>query len=843
MVHPVRVSLVVLPALVLALTSSPRATAASEETSAARVVALEGAALEAHFAAFDTTIRPFLSDHCLMCHNDTRLKGGLSLRGFRSADAVVADPDTWEKVLEKLRTGEMPPEEDPRPDPDDVLRVARWIEDTIEHADRTAPIDPGRVTVRRLNRAEYNNTVRDLLGVDLRPADDFPQDDSGYGFDTIGDVLSVPPVLMERYLIAAERVARTAIFGPGRTTPTLARYSPRIRTIQPLTAVPASYDATGLTLPNAVHATHRFPVTGEYIVRFHTGGSRPRGSEPIRLALWIDGTQVTEGRLDAEGAASFFENKQDFGGQMVELRAHVEAGDRWVAATVPAIFEGLPPSYNGPNPARRVLPDRVFVPPATATPERVERLRKRFVEEEAEARRVPVNDVRVGHIEIAGPLSQPSGPSAESRARIFTCGHAGGEHGAACPKRIISDLASQAYRRPVGPADVDPLLALFDDARTDGESFDEALVVPIKAMLVSPDFLFRIEGAARSGAEPRPLTDHQLATRLSYFLWATMPDAQLRGVADAGELQKPDVLEREVRRMLQDPRARSLVQEFGGQWLQIRALESAAPDKERFPAFDDYLRLSMRRETELFFERIVREDRSILEFLDAGYSYLNERLAKHYGVHGVSGPEFRLVELPRAQRGGILTQASVLTVSSYATRTSPVLRGKWILENLLHSPPPDPPPGVANLDERPAAAGLSVREQLEAHRADPTCASCHRRMDPLGFGLENYDAIGAWRESDHNEAIDAWGELPDGRRFEGPDQLRAILSDEREAFTKAVAAKLLTYALGRGPTAADRRVARQVARTLPDHDYRFGALVLELVNSPAFRMQTGVTVQ
>jgi hypothetical protein len=840
MIHPVRASLIALPILVLALTSSSRATAHS--ASAPYEETMSGAALEAHLAAFDTSIRPFLSDHCLMCHNDTRKKGGLSLRGFRSAEAVVGDPDTWDKVLEKLRTGEMPPEDDPRPDPDDVVRVSRWIEETIEHADRTAPLEPGRVTVRRLNRAEYNNTVRDLLGVDLRPADDFPQDDSGYGFDTIGDVLSVPPVLMERYLIAAERVARTAVFGHGPMRATLSRYSPRARTVQPLTAVPARYDVTGLSMPNAVHATHRFPVTGEYVVRVFIGGSRPRGADPIRLALWVDGRQADTATLSGEDAASFFENKQDFGGRTYEFRTRVEAGDRWVAATLPSLFEGLPASYAGPNPATRVLPPRVFVPPSTATPERIERLRKRFEQEEEEASKVPVNDVRVWHFEIAGPLTQPAGPSAESVARIFTCGHAAGAHGAACPKKILTDVAARAYRRRVGPADVTPLLRLFDEARAEGDAFEEALVVPLQAMLVSPDFLFRVEGG-RGGDGPQPLTDHQLAARLSYFLWSTMPDGPLRALADSGQLQKPDVLEGEVRRMLRDPRARSLVQEFGGQWLQIRALESVAPDKERFPAFDDYLRLSMRRETELFFERIVGEDRSILEFLDASYSVVNERLAAHYGLPGVTGPEFRVVELPKAQRGGIITQASVLTVSSYATRTSPVLRGKWILENLLHSPPPDPPPGVANLDERPAAAGLSVREQLQAHRADPTCASCHRRMDPLGFGLENYDAIGAWRETDRDEPVEAWGELPDGRRFEGPDQLRAILADEREAFTKAMAAKLLTYALGRGPTAADRRTARQVARVLPARDYRFSALVLELVNNPAFRMHRGVTAQ
>jgi hypothetical protein len=387
-------------------------------------------------------------------------------------------------------------------------------------------------------------------------------------------------------------------------------------------------------------------------------------------------------------------------------------------------------------------------------------------------------------------------------------------------------------------------------------------------MLVSPDFLFRIEhdrtpalaptratgrqpdvsgtgGASHSltrdtKAAPTatPISDHELATRLSYFLWASMPDAELRRVADHGELRNPAVLEREVRRMLQDEKSRTLVEEFGGQWLQVRALESVAPDKERFPGFDDYLRVSMRQETELFFASIIRDDRSIFDFLGAPYTFVNERLARHYGIDGVTGPEFRRVEVP-SSRGGILTQASVLTVSSYATRTSPVLRGKWILENLLGAPPPDPPPGVPNLNEAKPGVSASVRQQLEAHRTNPTCAACHRRMDPLGFGLENYDGIGAWRTSDAGIPIDATGQLPDGRTFDGPVALRGILLREREAFTRALTVKLLTYALGRGLTPADRQTVRAIARALPANDYRFSALVLEIVRSAPFQLRRG----
>jgi hypothetical protein len=381
-------------------------------------------------------------------------------------------------------------------------------------------------------------------------------------------------------------------------------------------------------------------------------------------------------------------------------------------------------------------------------------------------------------------------------------------------------------------------MRLFRAARRRGQSFDEATAVAIEAVLVSPDFLFRLErGRSSSDGAPQPISDHELASRLSYFLWASMPDARLRRLADLHALRAPGTLESEVRRMLLDPKSAALVLEFGGQWLQTRALESVAPDKERFPEFDDYLRLSMRRETERFFDRIVRDDRSILEFLDARWTFVNGRLAQHYGLKGISGPAFRLVTLDDPHRGGVLGQAGVLTVSSYATRTSPVLRGKWILDNLLNAAPPAPPPGVANLDEATAGTADSLREQLQAHSTNPTCAACHRRMDPLGFGLENFDAVGAWRDQDAGAAIDASGRLPDGRTFRGPDGLRAILAGEREAFAKALTAKMLTYALGRGLEPADRRTVRSIARALPAHDYKFSSLVTAIVQSAPFQLR------
>ncbi len=821
------------------------------------VGATRAAAPDPDEIAFAETIKPFLFRNCYQCHNERRTKGNLNLKQYANAASVLADPNTWEHVLLKIRTGEMPPEDEPRPTSAELRLVSEWVDAQILRADRMTPADPGRVTVRRLNRTEYNNTVRDLLGVDLRPADDFPQDDSGYGFDNIADVLSLPPVLMERYLLAAERVTRAALFGLPAMKPTLVRRQPRTRTVQPIQEPPATYDVTGLSLPNAVHTIYRFPADGEYAFRLVTGGNRPAAAAPIELALWIDGHQVQSGTLDPDASASFFTHKQDLGGKFVDVRVRVTAGEHWVAGSIPRIFEGLPQSYGGPHPSLRTAPPAVFSPPPDASPEKIARMRKTFDEQQSEI--VPANDARVAAIEIGGPYAQSTMPPAESRARIFVCGHRPGAHVAACRRRIVTDFARRAFRRPVAPAEVATYDGLAALAQRRGEPLEEALAVAIEAMLVSPDFLFRIEHdravPARtvpaklgqdspaiqqepSGAAGVPIGDHDLAARLSYFLWASMPDAELRRLADRGELRRPAVLEREVRRMLQDEKARTLVEEFGGQWLQVRALESVAPDKERFPGFDDYLRFSMRRETELFFASIIRDDRSIFDFLNAPYTFVNERLARHYGIEGVTGPEFRRVEAP-AMRGGVLTQASVLTVSSYATRTSPVLRGKWILENLLGAPPPDPPPGVPNLSEAKAGVTASVRQQLEAHRTNPTCAACHRRMDPLGFGLENYDGIGAWRTTDAGSPIDATGELPDGRTFDGPVALRSILERERDAFARALTVKLLTYALGRGLTPADRQTVRTIARALPAHDYRFSGLVLEIVRSAPFQLRRG----
>ncbi|MEJ7711811.1 MAG: DUF1592 domain-containing protein [Pyrinomonadaceae bacterium] len=791
---------------------------------------------------FEKSVQPFLEKNCYMCHSSQLKSGELNLEAYKTALGVVKDRVTWEHVLQKVRSGEMPPKGMPRPDEAELKAFTNWVESEFERSDQLAKPDPGRVTARRLNRAEYNNTVRDLLGVDLHPADDFPQDDSGYGFDNIGDVLSLSPVLMEKYLVAAEKVARTALFGPEQLKPTLLRLRVQGRRIDPATIPQSDYDLTGLSLPNAIHVAHRFPVDGEYIIRVFLGGVRPASSEPLQLGLWIDGKQTQTVAFDPEGVASFSDDRQDFAGMTQEFRTKITAGDHSVAVSILRMYEGLPASYGGPSPSKRPSPPAPeFEPRPNEKPERTAERRKRF--EARITEKVPVNEARVNSLEVGGPYEQVKGPAAGSLKKVYTCGHLNGHHQSRCTRKIVSDLAHRAYRRPVTPQEVVRLLGLVSTVQQKGDSFEEGLALALQAMLVSPHFLFRIEKDQKTtgvvdGAHP--ISQHELASRLSYFLWSSMPDEELMRLADLQQLRKPAILAAQVQRMLKDPKSSALIENFGGQWLELRRLESIKPDRERFTEFDEYLRLSMRHETEKFFESIVREDRSILDFIDGNYSFINERLAQFYKIPGIKGPEFRRVDLSgNTQRSGVLTQASILTVSSYATRTSPVLRGKWVLENILNAPPPPPPPGVPNLDEAAVGASASLRQQLEQHRQNVTCSSCHSRMDPLGFGLENYDAIGGWRTQDGKFPIDASGSLPDGRSFTGSHELKVILKTDRDAFAQGLTEKLLTYALGRGLENYDKRTVKEIARQMPANNYQFSSLVLEIVNSLPFQMRRG----
>ena len=789
----------------------------------------------------------FFAQSCTSCHNPKSKAGKLDLLALQGPDSVAKNRETWESVLRKIRTGEMPPPGSPRPTPAAIKTVTLGIEAEFERADKRDASNPGRVTARRLNRTEYNNTVRDLLGVNTHPADDFPQDDSGYGFDNIGDVLSLSSSQMERYVTAAEKVARTAVFGAEPMQPTLIVHEAHNQRILQTTTVPAHYDVTGFTLPNSLLVMHRFPVDAEYLFRLKLNGLRPLGSDALHLALWIDGKRAKAIDFDPTGQAAFNPDRQDFSARTVECRLRVPVGDHWIAAVVERMYEGLPAVYGGPHPSTRVVPVQEFKPPPGLAPERIAQIKARI---EARAKeKVPVNDAHIDRVEIGGPYAQAPGPSQESLKKVFTCGHLHGGHTPDCARKIVADLGSRAFRRPLTPQEITRYTRLVAQVQSQGDTFEEGICQALQGMLVSPHFLYRIERdpAPTRTASLDPtghlISQYELATRLSYFLWSSMPDDTLRECAEHQTLRQPAVLKAQIRRMLKDPKANALAENFAGQWLQIRSLESAKPDRDRFPDFDDYLRMSMRQETELFFENMVHDDRSVVDLLVGKYSFLNERLANFYGIPGVEGPAFRRVDLVNTPRAGILTQASVLTVTSYPNRTSPVLRGKWILENILNAPPPAPPPGVPALDVSTVGTNASLRQQLEAHRKNPTCAACHSRMDPLGFGLENFDAVGAYRTSDGKFAIDSSGTLPDGRSFQGPDGLKTILQADRDAFAQCLTTKLLTYALGRGLEGYDRATVKEITHKLAANDYRFSELVQEIVTSRPFQMRRGDRTQ
>jgi len=794
-------------------------------------------------SSFEETVLPFLAKNCYTCHSAKLQSGGLNLEAYRTGHAMLRDRDRWELILTRISSGIMPPKGAPQPEKTDVTAVTGWIQAEFDRADKAIKPIPGHVTARRLNRAEYNNTVRDLLGVDIHPADDFPQDDSGYGFDDIGDVLSLSPVLMERYLAAAEKVSRLAVFGPVNLKPVMARYQPPTRRRlesagDPVTIPPyytlTDYDVTGLAMPSALHLNHLFPADGEYLFRCNVGNKRPSGSEAVKMAVWIDGKN--------SGTADVLDNNNE--GQSFEYRIRVPKGDHWVAASFLNVFEGLPASYGGLNPSKRPVPPPpdpsrfLQPPPAGASAQEVADYKTRLANFANRPRKAePADSLKINWVEIEGPFDFSAAPSAESRGKIFVCA----QHTQVCERSILSNLATRAFRRPAALDEVDGFVKLMSGAQKRGHSFDESLALAIQAMLVSPDFLFRIEKtpsvAAGHTDDASLVNQYELASRLSYFLWSTMPDAELMDAARRGTLRTPAVLEAQVHRMLRDPKSSALATNFGGQWLEIRKLESITRDRDRFPDFEDYLRLSMLKETELFFENVMHEDRSVRDFIDGKYTFINERLALHYGIKGVKGSEFRRVDLTGTGRAGVLTQASVLTVSAYPNRTSPVIRGKFILENLLNAPPPPPPPNVPLLDESATGASASLRQQMEEHRKNPVCASCHSRMDPLGFALENYDAVGAWRTQDGKFPIDPSGLLPDGTVFRGAQGLEEVLAATPDKFARSISEKMLTYALGRGLQVYDRPAVNAIVDRLAANQYKFSALVCGIVESLPFLKQ------
>ena len=784
---------------------------------------------------FQTIVQPFLKKNCYLCHNAQARTANLNLEAYTDASSVQKDKLRWERVIRKLETGEMPPAQLSPPDHSELEAVIRWLKSELPPADRPVePPSPGRVTAHRLNRSEYDNTIRDLLGIDLRPAADFPPDDSGYGFDVIADVLSLPPVLLEMYVGAAEKVVHSALFGPGPIKPTAATFED-VRTRGDNNWSLADYDETGLTLPGAIHVTCPFPADGEYEFSMLPVGNRPAGSEPLDMGVWLDGrlikTLTVRPVHDAAGFPETYREGQQF-------RHPVHAGEHWVAVTYLREFEGLPARFHGKNPSPLPAPpppdSTVIQPPPALTPEQAADFRRR-VQEGLRDGNAKVSTL-TANLTISGPFDANTGPPEEALRKILGCASPGCVTDISVVRGILRRFMRGAFRRPVSDEELDRYARLATAAREQGNSLMESLAVALEAVLVSPQFLFRLETPGAPGV-PGLITQNELASRLSYFLWSSMPDNELMDCADRGALRSPEVLEAQVRRMLRDPKSRALAENFGGQWLETRKLESAEPNQARFPQFDPYLRMSMQRETELFFEDVVREDRSIFEFIDAQYAFINERLAQHYGLHGVKGPEFRKVDLSGTPRRGVLGQGGVLTVTAYATRTSPVIRGKWILSNLLNRPPPPPPPNVPPLEQSTAGKAATVRQQLEKHRENPACASCHATMDPFGFALENYDAVGGWRTEDGTAPIDATGELPNGRRIDGLAGLSAMLDADRGVFADCLTRKMLTYALGRGLEPDDKAAVDGIVSRLEKNRYSFSTLVLEIVRSAPFQMR------
>ena len=749
-------------------------------------------AQEAEDTRAAATARAALDRYCVTCHNERLRTAGLALD---TADpGHVGDaPEIWEKVVRKLRTGMMPPAPRPRPDAETYSAVVDYLEAALDRASDASP-DPGRPALQRLNRAEYTNAVRDLLALEVDGRALLPADDSGYGFDNIGDVLSVSPGLLERYLLAAAKISRRAVGDP-TLRPATAVY----RTSPLLSQVGRVSEDLPFGSRGGLAVRHHFPLDAEYVVRVALRG-RARAGHQLEI------------RLDRERVRLFDLAERE----PLAVRIPVTAGARLLGASfVEEIGRSLP------------IDGRPAPPPITSF-----------------AFTLYPNAPSVERIEVVGPFDGRAPADTPSRRAIFICHPSEETDERPCAERILASLARRAYRRPVTAADTAPLLAAFEAGRDAGNGFDDGIRWAVEALLVSPKFLFRVErepADAASGA-PYRIADLDLASRLSFFLWSSIPDDELVELAGRGELSDPAVLESQVRRMLADPRSRALVENFAGQWLYLRNLRTVTPDTTRFPAFDDNLRQALQRETELLFGSQLREDRSVHDLLRADYTYVNERLARHYGIPNVYGNHFRRVQYRDDRRAGLLGHGSILTVTSYPHRTSPVLRGKWLLENLLGAPPPPPPPDIPELGGDDAAAvPATMRERMARHRASPACSTCHAKIDPLGFALENFDAVGRWRASEDGTAtaIDASGELPDGAPFDGPAAFRDALLREPWAteFATAVAEKLLTYALGRGLDHRDAPAVRRILRNAEADGYRWSSLILGIVESAPFRMR------
>ncbi|MSU20939.1 MAG: DUF1592 domain-containing protein [Pedosphaera sp.] len=737
---------------------------------------------------FAKHLKPFFAEYCFSCHGKEKKKAGVNLEVFGDNTVILADRKVWETVLDMLESREMPPEKKPQPSEEQRQSIIQFIDSELAKLDCNGPINPGKVTLRRLNRNEYNNTIRDLVGIDFKPAADFPSDEVGYGFDNIGDVLSLPPILMEKYLAAAEQIVTRAIVADSSWNSLVKRIEAETL---PSTANGGIFEDRALSLDTEgeAYTEYAFAQKGDYIIRARAFGQQA-GPDPARMAFRLGGKELKV--VDVPTVESH--------PGIYEVRARIESGKQRLAIAYVN-------NYNvSDHPDPKLRGDRNLI---------------------------------VDYIEVEGPIGAEPQPLPEAHSRIIPRHPAPGTE-RAFAKEILGKFARRAYRRPVRGDEVERLVRFIDIADAEKGTFEEGIQLALQAILTSPHFLYRweLDPKPENPGTIRPLSDYEIASRLSYFIWSSMPDEELLSRAERGALTKRATLQAEVERMLQDSKAKALVESFASQWLTIRNLEIAAPDPDLFPDFDEKLRTAMRKETELFFEAIMREDRSVLEFLDSNFTFLNERLARHYGIEGVKGEQFQRVSLNKANgRGGILTQASILTITSNPTRTSPVSRGKWILEQILGAPPPPPPPDVPQLAEnQKAIQGGSLRQRLEQHRSNPDCAVCHNKMDPLGFAFENFDAIGAWRSLDGKFPIDASGKLPTGQTFNGADELKAILKSQ-STFVRSLAEKMLTFALGRGLEYYDKCAVDDICKALVKNDCKFSSLITEIVKSEPFLMR------
>ncbi len=740
--------------------------------------------------------------YCDTCHFGPKARAGVNLESLDLAN-LDGNGVLWEKVLRKLRSREMPPPGAPRPDEATYAALVNAIEGERDRLADAKP-NPGRPTLHRLNRAEYANAIRDLLALDVEVADLLPADDTGYGFDNIGDVLTVSPSLLERYLLAAGKISRQAV-GDTAMPPADETYSVRPGLKQD--------DRMSEDLPlgsrGGTAIQHRFPVDGEYEISVSLQRDRAdailSNGRVRKLELRLDDQRLELFTIPARVNANQTFGAGEEADSRLKVRIPVTAGVRTVVATFlkdSVVREGI-----------------IFKPRADA---------------------IQAHFEGVGGIEISGPFNVKGPGATASREKIFVCHPAAATEEDACAQKIITGLAHRAYRRPVTADDLPQLLALYRQGAATG-GFESGIRLALQKVLVSPEFLFRVEldpADAAPGSVHR-IKDIELASRLSFFLWSSIPDDELLAVAERGELNKPAVLEGQVKRMLADPRSQALVKNFTGQWLFLRNIAGMQPDRSAFPNFDENLRDALRKETELVLESTLREDRSVADLLSTNYTFVNQRLAEHYGIKGVYGSQFQRIAVTDPKRQGLLGQASIMAVTSYPDRTAPTIRGKWVLEQLLGTPPPPPPANVPALKEDSTVKVLTMRQRMEEHRASPQCAVCHRIMDPIGFALENFDGLGRWRDFDGEEGttkIDSSGVLPDGTPFDGPVGLRDILIAKRGMFVETFTERLLTYGLGRGTEQYDAPVIRKIVREAAPHDYRWSSIILGIVKSKPFQM-------